>query len=166
MQIESSASSNFTRGEVAQVRTSSVWRFEMENKFRNDLVILDWITDPDHWDRELFMERIKQYLYKKNSVVDEVDLQLLMMLVTQIEIYIHGVRDIKKNGSVVYFNNGVTLGPNPQIGITDKALNRVLQLSKELELTPRARNGYQSNIGPSVELKNFLAGPLGICTRM
>jgi phage terminase small subunit len=130
-------------------------------KLENEFIYSDWITNPELWNREIFLERTKQYLFRKNSNIDEFDHHLLMMLVSQIEIYILGVRDIKNNGSVVYFNNGVTLGPNPQIGITDKALNRVLQLSKELELSPRARNGYQSNMEASVELKKFLAGPCG-----
>jgi phage terminase small subunit len=51
------------------------------------------------------------------------------------------------------------MGPNPHMTIADKALNRIVQIMKELELSPKSRSGYRSNYEMSPELKRFLEGP-------
>lgn len=121
--------------------------------------IPDWVNQPALWSKQDFLTKTQNYLFKKNGVLDLADQQLLTMLVSQIEIYISSVQDLKKSGLVINFNNGVTIGPNPHINIADKALNRIVQIMKELELSPKARSGYRSNYEMSAEMKQFLEGP-------
>ena len=121
--------------------------------------IPNWVIQPELWSKDDFFTKTQNYLFKKNGVLDLADQQLLTMLVSQIEIYISSVQDLKKSGLVINFNNGVTVGPNPHINISDKALNRIVQIMKELELSPKARAGYRSNYEMSPELKLFLEGP-------
>ena len=52
-----------------------------------------------------------------------------------------------------------TVNRNPHMTIADKALNRIVQIMKELELSPKSRSGYRSNYEMSPELKRFLEGP-------
>ena len=47
-----------------------------------------WLNDLNAWDKNHFLEESKQFLLKKNGVIDEADIQLLAMLVTQINLYI------------------------------------------------------------------------------
>lgn len=124
-----------------------------------ELVMPSWLDDPDSWCRDDFLEKTKSYLFKKNGVLDMADMQLVGMLASQIEIYVSSVRELKSSGLVITFNNGVTVGPNPHMTIADKALNRIVQIMKELELSPKSRSGYRSNYEMSPELKRLLEGP-------
>jgi P27 family predicted phage terminase small subunit len=119
----------------------------------------DWFNQPELWSKDDFLAKTQNYLLKKNGVLDLADQQLLAILASQIEVYISSLDDLKKSGLVINFNNGVTVGPNPHINIADKALNRIIQIMKELELSPKARSGYRSNYEMSPELKRFLDGP-------
>ena len=119
----------------------------------------DWYSQPELWSKDDFLTKTQNYLFKKNGVLDFADQQLLAILASQIEVYISSLEDLKKSGLVINFNNGVTVGPNPHINISDKALNRIVQIMKELELSPKARAGYRSNYEISPELKRFLEGP-------
>jgi P27 family predicted phage terminase small subunit len=123
------------------------------------LEIPDWVNQQELWSKDDFLVKTQNYLFKKNGVIDFADQQLLAMLASQIEVYISSVKDLNKSGLVITFNNGVTVGPNPHINIADKALNRIVQIMKELELSPKARSGYRSNCEVSSELKMFLEGP-------
>jgi P27 family predicted phage terminase small subunit len=119
----------------------------------------DWFNKPELWSKDDFLTKTQNYLFKKNGVLDLADQQLLAMLASQIEVYISSVKDLKSSGLVINFNNGVTVGPNPHLNIADKALNRIVQIMKELELSPKARAGYRSNYEMSLEMKRFLEGP-------
>jgi P27 family predicted phage terminase small subunit len=125
----------------------------------DEVAIVSWLDEPDSWNRDYFLEKTKSYLLKKNGVLDMADIQLVGMLASQIEIYVSSVQELKSSGLVINFNNGVTMGPNPHMTIADKALNRVVQIMKELELSPKSRSGYRSNYEISPELKRFLEGP-------
>ena len=121
--------------------------------------ISTWLDEPGSWNRKNFLEKTQTYLFKKNGVLDMADIQLIGMLASQIEIYVSSVQELKSSGLVINFNNGVTMGPNPHMTIADKALNRIVQIMKELELSPKSRSGYRSNYEMSPELKRFLDGP-------
>jgi phage terminase small subunit len=87
------------------------------------------------------------------------EIHLLGILVTQIEVYIESVKMLQTDGLAMTFNNGVTVGPNPHITIADRSLNRILQLMKEMELSPKARDGYRSKDGGTPEFRAWLKGP-------
>ena len=119
----------------------------------------EWMSGIDAWDEDKFLCSVKKFLLTKNKVVDESDVQLLAMLSTQIGLYVNSIKAISREGAVITFNKGATLGPNPHISIADKSLNRILQLMKELELTPRSKEGFKSNVEFTSEFLTFMAGP-------
>jgi phage terminase small subunit len=122
----------------------------------------EWMSGIDAWDEDKFFASAKKYLLRKNKVVDASDVQLLAMLSTQIGLYVNSIKAINREGAVIAFNKGVTLGPNPHISIADKSLNRILQLMKELELTPRSKEGFKSNLEFTNEFLAFMAGPKAV----
>lgn len=119
----------------------------------------DWLDYPESWDRQKFLNDTSHYLNAKNCGIGIGDSHLLRMLASQIEIYIQSVVKLKNEGLVTGFNGGITSGPNPYITIADKSLNRCLQLMKELELSPKSRDGYQPKLQRTPELQSLLDGP-------
>ena len=81
------------------------------------------------------------------------------MLASQIEIYVESILKLREDGLVMAFNGGVTVGPNPHMAIADKALYRSLQVMKELELSPKSRDGYRSIRQISPDIASLLNGP-------
>jgi phage terminase small subunit len=134
-------------------------QFIEEEYIEESTCLTRWMNQPDQWDREEFLRLTKQHLFKTNGRFDLADSQLVGMLASQIDIYITSIRELKVSGLVVYFNNGVTMGPSPHLTIADKALNRVLQIMKILELSPKARAGRPAPQEISPEIQRFLAGP-------
>lgn len=121
----------------------------------------NWIADIECWDQNKFLTSAKEFLLKKNKVIDAADMQLLAILSTQIGLYVNSIKAINKEGPVIAFNKGLTMGPNPHITIADKTLNRIIQLMKELELTPKGKEGFKSNVEFTDEYLSFMAGPKG-----
>lgn len=119
----------------------------------------DWLEHPERWDRVVFIDCASKYLQQKNGGVTVADAHLLSMLASQIEIYVQSILKLRSEGLVMTFNGGVTVGPNPHMAIADRALYRSLQVMKELELSPKARDGYKSTKQISPELRKFLEGP-------
>lgn len=119
----------------------------------------EWLDRPERWDRQKFIASAYRYLSQKNGSVDIADKHLLSMLASQIEIYVESILKLRTDGLVMTFNGGVTVGPNPCMAIADKALYRIVQVMKELELSPKARDGYQSVQRSSPELRSLLNGP-------
>ncbi len=119
----------------------------------------DWLEHPERWDRTVFISCASNYLGQKNGGIDMADAHLLSMLASQIEIYVESILKLRAEGLVMTFNGGVTIGPNPHMAIADRALYRSLQVMKELELSPKSRDGYKSTSQISPELKSLLEGP-------
>ena len=119
----------------------------------------DWLNHPETWDRVVFIDHATSYLRQKNGSVDTADGHLLSMLASQIDIYVESILKLRSEGLVVNFNGGVTVGPNPYMAIADRALYRSLQVMKELELSPKAREGYQSKQEIPPAIRSLLDGP-------
>jgi phage terminase small subunit len=119
----------------------------------------DWLEHPEKWDRAVFMAHATSYLRQKNGGIDTADGHLLSMLASQIDIYVKSILKLRSEGLVMAFNGGVTLGPNPYMAIADRALYRSVQVMKELELSPKARGGYQSTPQISPAVRSLLDGP-------
>jgi len=125
----------------------------------DDDLTSDWIDRPEKWDRTRFIAIASNYLKKKNGGLDTADRHLLSMLASQIEIYVESILKLRSDGLVIAFNGGMTVGPNPYMTIADRALYRSIQVMKELELSPKSRDGYQSTRQLSPELQSLLDGP-------
>jgi len=119
----------------------------------------DWLEQPERWDRAVFIAHASDYLRQKNGLLDTADAHLLSMLASQIEIYVESILKLRAEGLVMAFNGGVTVGPNPYMAIADRALYRSLQVMKELELSPKARDGYQSARRTSSDISSLFDGP-------
>ena len=116
------------------------------------------IDDSAGWDRSDFVRKVKSYLVAKNRAITDSDRELLDLLVSQIEIYKSCTAELRAQGLVCTYNNGVTVGPNPYLNIADKALHRVRELMRELELTPRTRTG-EGVMASTPDMQLFLQGP-------
>ncbi len=65
-----------------------------------------------------------------------------------------------QKGLVADYNKGATSGPSLYFSMADRALNRILQIMKELGLTPSHRVGVVMSVTPeSLAMQAFLAGP-------
>jgi phage terminase small subunit len=85
---------------------------------------------------------------------------LIGMLTHQIDLYVECLRQIAEKGLVAEYNKGVTSGPSLYFSMADKALNRILQIMKELGLTPGHRVGVVKSVTKeSLAMEAFLAGP-------
>lgn len=119
----------------------------------------EWLDKPELWNKQTFVVYASKYLSLKNGGIDIADKHLLNMLASQIDIYVESILKLSTDGLVMTFNGGITVGPNPCMAIADKSLHRIIQLMKELELSPKSRDGYLSERRASPELLKFLNGP-------
>ena len=84
---------------------------------------------------------------------------LIGILSHQIGLYVECSRQLALKGLVADYNKGVTIGPSLYFSMADKALNRVLQIMKELGITPSHRIGKVSSTSPeALEFEEFMAG--------
>jgi phage terminase small subunit len=82
------------------------------------------------------------------------------MLAHQIDLYVQCTRQMAQTGLVEAYNKGVTSGPSLYFSMADKALNRILQLMRELGLTPSHRIGTVRSTRPdALAFEDFMAGP-------
>jgi phage terminase small subunit len=119
-----------------------------------------YLSDFDEFSEIDFFERNRESLIQKKGEINDTDLQLLAILAKQVHLYVSSMRDLRQLGAVITFNNGVTAGPNPHMTIADKALNRVIQLLKELQLTSTSKDSDNGKNIKSENLLKFLNGPL------
>ena len=120
----------------------------------------DWLTDPDAWDKVKFTGDIVTFIEQTQGVNAYPNMVLIGMLAHQTDLYVQCTRQIAEGGLVEAYNKGVTSGPSLYFSMADKALNRVVQLMKELGLTPSHRVGVVRQTSPqAIAFQKFLAGP-------
>jgi phage terminase small subunit len=120
----------------------------------------DWLTSPEAWEKEKFSSNIVEFIEQTQGLNAYPDMVLIGMLTHQIDLYVECSRQIAEKGLVAEYNKGVTSGPSLYFSIADKALNRILQIMKELGLTPGHRVGVVRSVTKeSLEIEAFLAGP-------
>jgi phage terminase small subunit len=87
------------------------------------------------------------------------NLVLVGLLANQIDLYVQCIKNFGTSGLIESYNKGATFGPSPYITISDKALNRIIQLMKELGLTPNHRIGSIRKMDTeSLEIEELFAG--------
>jgi hypothetical protein len=120
----------------------------------------DWLTSPEAWEKEKFSNNIVEFIEQTQGLNAYPDMVLIGMLTHQIDLYVECSRQIAEKGLVADYNKGVTSGPSLYFSMADKALNRILQIMKELGLTPGHRVGVVKSVTrESLEMEAFLAGP-------
>jgi len=119
-----------------------------------------WLSNPEVWDKQKFTSDIVAFIEQSQGVNAYPNIVLIGMLAHQIDLYVQCTRQIAHSGLVEAYNKGVTTGPSLYFSMADKALNRVLQLMKELGLTPAHRIGSVRPISPeSLTFENLISGP-------
>jgi len=120
----------------------------------------DWLTSPKVWEKEKFSNNIVEFIEQTQGLNAYPDMVLIGLLTHQIDLYVECSRQIAEKGLVAEYNKGVTSGPSLYFSMADKALNRILQIMKELGLTPGHRVGVVKSVTKeSLEIEAFLAGP-------
>ena len=120
----------------------------------------EWLTSPEAWDKEKFSSNIVEFIEQTQGLNAYPDMVLIGMLTHQIDLYVECSRQLAQNGLVAEYNKGVTSGPSLYFSMADKALNRVLQVMKELGLTPSHRIGTVRSTSPdALAFEDFMAGP-------
>ena len=120
----------------------------------------DWLTSLEAWEKEKFSSNIVEFIEQTQGLNAYPDMVLIGMLTHQIDLYVECSRQLAQNGLVADYNKGVTTGPSLYFSMADKALNRILQIMKELGLTPGHRVGVVKSVTKeSLEMEAFLAGP-------
>jgi len=120
----------------------------------------DWLTSPEAWEKEKFSSNIVEFIEQTQGVNAYPNMVLIGMLTHQIDLYVECSRQLAQKGLVAEYNKGVTSGPSLYFSMADKALNRILQIMKELGITPSHRVGAVKSRSPeALEFEKFMAGP-------
>ena len=120
----------------------------------------DWLSDSNSWELEKFTIDIVKFIEQTQGVNAYPNMVLIGMLGHQIDLYVQCSRQIKQLGLVESYNNGTTIGPSLYFSMADKSLNRIMQIMKELGLTPAHRVGHVKSTSPdAIAFEEFMAGP-------
>jgi phage terminase small subunit len=120
----------------------------------------EWLSDPAMWNKEKFTSDIVKFIEQSHGVNAYPNMVLIGMLAHQIDLYVQCSHKMTQTGLVEAYNKGVTSGPSLYFSMADKALNRVIQLMKELGLTPSHRIGtVRQTSAEALEFEAFMAGP-------
>jgi hypothetical protein len=134
----------------------------LKNQFNNfeSKFFCTWLNDPETWEKERFSEEIIQFIECSQGINTYPNLVLIGMLTHQIDLYVQCSKQIAQRGLIEGYNKGVTTGPSIYFSMADKTLNRVLQIMKELGITPMHRIGQvRAKSQESIDIEAFLAGP-------
>ena len=119
----------------------------------------DWLSDPDKWDKDQFSNHMVSFIEQTQGVNAYPNIVLIGMLSHQIELYVECARQLVLKGLVADYNKGATIGPSLHFSMADKALNRVMQIMKELGITPSHRIGKVRSRSPeALEFEEFMVG--------
>ena len=118
-----------------------------------------WLAEPDSWNKEKFSREIVLFIEQTQGVNAFPNLILIGMLAQQIDIYVQCTRQIATGGLIEVYNKGATSGPSLYFSMSDKAINRIVQLMKELGLTPAHLVGQvRTDTKEALEFEEFMSG--------
>lgn len=118
----------------------------------------NWLTKPNDWNKDDFAADIVQFIEQTQGSNAYPNQVLIGLLANQIDIYVQCAQEMSKSGLIEFYNKGATSGPSLHFSMADKALNRILQLMKELGLTPSHRVGVIKSTTPdALELDELFA---------
>jgi phage terminase small subunit len=133
--------------------------FVMPEEVKKRIPKAEWLDNPDSWNKDKFIEETSEFLYTVYGIGNDQDKHTLAVLAEQIDLYIKCSKAINQFGIITTFNNGATVGPNPNIPIRNKAITIIIQLMNELGLTPRSRLSA-GKVEDNSPVAKFLKGPL------
>lgn len=120
----------------------------------------DWLTNAEVWNKEKFTLDVVAFVEQTQGANAYPNMVLIGMLAHQIDLYVRCSHHIASYGLVETYNKGATSGPSLYFSMADKSLNRILQLMKELGLTPIHRVGKVRLTSPeALAFDEFISGP-------
>ena len=138
-----------------QIETPSIHMRQSLSKVFN----CHWLTEPDTWDKSNFSSEVVRFIEQTQGVNAFPNLILIGMLAQQIDIYVQCTRQIATGGLIEVYNKGATSGPSLYFSMSDKAINRIVQLMKELGLTPAHLIGQvRADTKEALEFEEFMSG--------
>lgn len=134
---------------------------ENESEVVKKIPIANWLHDPDSFNKEDFFKETIEFLFTIYSNAADIDKHLVAMLADTLETYINCKKVIDKQGYVVEFNDGKTLGTNPLYKTMDNAVSSYMSITNELQISFKARlkNGAKEPAEIDETLKKLMRGP-------
>ena len=135
-------------------------RTVLADDFKEGIPQAEWMDNPDAWDKKKFVKEISNYLKDSHGIIGLQHKHALAVLADHMDMYIKCNKALAVEEMVVTFNEGKTIGPNPNITIRNTTIRTIIDLMKELGLTPK--NRLENKKPEKSKVDSFLAGPLGI----
>jgi P27 family predicted phage terminase small subunit len=132
-----------------------------ETEVVKKIPIANWLHDPDSFNKEQFYKETIEFLFAIYSNAADIDKHLVGMLADTLETYIECKKVLDKQGYVIEFNDGKTLGTNPLYKTMDSAVSSYISLTNELQISLKARvkNGVKEPTEVDEALKKLMRGP-------
>ena len=134
---------------------------ENESEAVKTIPIASWLHDPDSFNKDQFYKETIEFLFAIYSNAADIDKHLVAMLADTLETYIECKKVLDKQGYVIEFNDGKTLGTNPLYKTMDNAVSSYISLTNELQISLKARvkNGVKEPTEVDEALKKLMRGP-------
>jgi P27 family predicted phage terminase small subunit len=134
---------------------------ENESEAVKTIPIANWLHDPDSFNKEQFYKETVEFLFAIYSNAADIDKHLVGMLADTLETYIECKKVLHKQGYVIEFNDGKTLGTNPLYKTMDNAVSSYISLTNELQISLKARvkNGVKEPTEMDETIKKLMRGP-------
>jgi P27 family predicted phage terminase small subunit len=143
-------------------------QLDMQNEFIEEEIevgkkipIACWLHDPDSFNKEQFYKETIEFLFAIYSNAADIDKHLVGMLADTLETYIECKKVLDREGYVIEFNNGKTLGTNPLYKTMDNAVSSYISITNELQISLKARvkNGVKEPTEVDEAIKKLMRGP-------
>jgi P27 family predicted phage terminase small subunit len=134
---------------------------EDEIKVAKNIPIANWLHDPDSFNKEEYYKETIEFLFRIYSNAADIDKHLVAMLADTLETYIECKKILDREGYVIEFNDGKTLGTNPLYKTMDNAVSSYISLTNELQISLKARvkNGVKEPTEMYESIKKLMRGP-------
>ena len=134
---------------------------ENESEAVKKIPIANWLNDPDSFNKEQFYKETIEFLFAIYSNAADIDKHLVGMLADTLETYIECKKVLDKQGYVIEFNDGKTLGTNPLYKTMDNAVSSYISITNELQISLKARlkNGVKEPGELDETMKKLMRGP-------
>ena len=135
--------------------------FDIAIEVVKKIPIANWLHDPESFNKEQFYKETIEFLFAIYSNAADIDKHLVGMLADTLETYIECKKVLDKEGYVIEFNDGKTLGTNPLYKTMDNAVSSYISLTNELQISLKARlkNGVREPTEVDETLKKLMRGP-------
>ncbi len=134
---------------------------ENKSEAHKKIPIANWLHDPDSFNKQYFYKETIEFLFAIYSNAADIDKHLVAMLADTLETYIECKKVLDKQGYVIEFNDGKTLGTNPIYKTMDNAVSSYISITNELQISLKARvkNGAKEPSENDEVLKKLMRGP-------